>query len=279
MKRIALMGILILNLFWQACFTVRKSYDTSPGPCYSGQYASVSPVFTGTMRAVSYNIHWAKELETAIEELKQNESAHQADVILLQETHAGAAEVMSRSLGYNYVFYPPAMYRTDDLEFGNAVLSRWPILDHWKIVLPHENPTRRMFRIAVLAVLDVDGRQVLTGSVHTHTLMYGNEVRLDQVKHLVDNLDPSFELGIIGGDFNTDSDYIIREMELIFRRAGFIRATCDIGPTLKKDALGILALELDHIFVKGMQVISAGTMKNARASDHLPVWIQVKFMP
>lgn len=274
-KSVTTITALCLFGLGSACVTVKQSYDSIPGPSYSGNYAPGTPEFEGTLRAVSYNIHWAEKLETAVDDLGSMNALKDADVILLQEIHTSAADAIARRLKYNYVFYPTAMYR-QSLEFGNAVLSRWPIKEHWKVVLPHENPLRKMHRIAVLSVLEVGGQEVLVGNVHTHTLLFGNEVRLDQMEHVAENLDERFSFGIVGGDFNTDSEYIVREMERIFRRSGYVRATGDIGPTHKQDLLGLVDLELDHLFVKGMEVVSAGKAEDAAASDHLPIWLSVK---
>ncbi len=274
-KSVTTITVLCLFGLGSACVTVKQSYDSIPGPSYSGNYATGTPEFEGTLRAVSYNIHWAEKLETAVDDLESMNALKDADVILLQEIHTSAADAIARRLNYNYVFYPTAMYR-QSLEFGNAVLSRWPIKEHWKVVLPHENPLRKMHRIAVLSVLEVGGQEVLVGNVHTHTLLFGNEVRLDQMEHVAENLDERFSFGIVGGDFNTDSGYIVREMERIFSKAGYVRATGDIGPTHKQDLLGLVGLELDHLFVKGMEVVSVGKVADADASDHLPIWLSVK---
>ncbi len=274
-KRTVTITALCLSLLGAGCVSVEQSYDGSPGPSYSGNYATSQPEFQGTLRAVSYNIQWAEKLDAAVDDLSNTSALKNADVILLQEAHTSAAEAIARRLNYNYVFYPTAMYR-QSREFGNAVLSRWPIKEHWKVVLPHENPLRKMHRIAVLSVLDVAGSEVLVGNVHTHTMLYANAVRLDQMAHVADNLEKKYSFGIIGGDFNTDSGYIVREMERIFLRSGYTRATGDIGPTHKRDLLGIVDLELDHLFVKGMAVVSAGKAEDATASDHLPIWLSVK---
>jgi endonuclease/exonuclease/phosphatase family metal-dependent hydrolase len=274
-KSITTLTVIGLLGLGSACVSVKKSYDGIPGPSYSGNYALGTPDFAGTLRAVSYNIQWAEKLDTAVDDLAANHTLKDADVILLQETHTSAADSIARRLNYNYVFYPTAMYKKS-LEFGNAVLSRWPITEHWKIVLPHENPLRKMHRIAVLSVLNVRGVEVLVGNVHTHTLLFGNEVRLDQMESVAENLDDRFAYGIVGGDFNTDSRYIVREMERIFRKAGFTRATKNIGPTHKQDLLGLVDLELDHLFVRGMEVVAAGKVTDADASDHLPIWLSVR---
>lgn len=41
------------------------------------------------------------------------------------------------ALGMSWVYYPAIFRHRSDKDFGNAVLSRWPIIADKKIVLPH----------------------------------------------------------------------------------------------------------------------------------------------
>ena len=58
--------------------------------------------------------------------------------------------------------------------------------------------------------------------------------------------------------------------------AGFIRASEGIGYTAQEGPFGVIELELDHIFTKGMTVIDAGKVEATVASDHLPIWLIAK---
>jgi endonuclease/exonuclease/phosphatase (EEP) superfamily protein YafD len=49
-----------------------------------------------------------------------------------------------------------------------------------------------------------------------------------------------------------------------------------MGATQQLDPLGLLKFELDHIFSRGFEVMSAGKVKEAKASDHIPVWTVLK---
>ena len=92
----------------------------------------------------------------------------------------GAARV-ARALDMNLVYYPAVRHPSSDRDFGNAVLSRWPVLRHKKVILPHRGRFGKTQRIGVLAVIDVDGREVTVASVHLATpIEVGPDNRRDQ---------------------------------------------------------------------------------------------------
>lgn len=268
-------GILILIAV--SCTPVRESYTHPEGPRYMGQFVEETPEFDGHFKVVTYNIKLGKNLEQAIHELENEKGLKDADVIFLQEMDPDGVLEMAQRIKYDYIYYPAALHSTHDKGFGNAVLSMWPIIEHQKVVLPHEHPIRKMQRNAVFALLKVGELEVLTCSVHTELYIIGHESKMDQVEEVVKNIGESFNYVIIGGDFNTDTNYSVIGTERIFRKAGFRRATKGLGHTSRGDPLGILKWEFDHIYVRGFEVLDAGKYEEAEASDHLPVWTVLKF--
>jgi len=264
-------------LFIISCTPVRQSYTHPEGPRYMGQFVEVTPEFDGQFKVVTYNIKLGKKLEQAIDELRQEGGLRDADVIFLQEMDPDGVYEMAKRLQYDYIYYPAALHSTHEKGFGNAVLSKWPIKEFQKVVLPHEHPIRKMFRIAVFALLAVGETEVLTCSVHTELYIIGHESKMDQVEEVVQNIGDSFDHVIIGGDFNTDTVYSVLGTERIFRKAGFERANKGLGYTSRGDPIGILKWDFDHIYVKGFKVLDAGKYEEARASDHLPVWTLLEF--
>ncbi len=272
MKAKIAISVIILIVFIAKCTPVRKNYLLPEGPRYSGQFAREIPEFDGQVKVVTYNIKLGKKIEQAIKELSQREELQDADIILLQEMDPVGVERIALQLQYNFIYYPAVLHSKHDKEFGNAILSKWPIQNHVKVVLPHENPVRKMRRIAVFATLDMNEYEILTCSVHTEMYIIGHEKKLDQVEALVSNIEDRFHYVIVGGDFNTDMEYDVLKTEQIFQETGLIRATKGIGYTSQGDPLGILRWKFDHIFVKGFEVLNSGKFKEAQASDHLPVW-------
>jgi len=151
---------------------------------------------------------------------------------------------ISKYLDYNYLYYP-ASINGSGKDFGNAILSRWPIEKYKKVILPHESPWNKRRRIAVTGIINMGDTKILATSVHIETPVLETEYRIDQADSL---------LRSIPEDFKHKFDWV----------------TSNIGWT--KDFLSIKKVSLDHIFVKGMRQVESGKFTGTEASDHLPVW-------
>ena len=77
---------------------------------------------------------------------------------------------------------------------------------------------------------------------------------------------------IVGGDFNTGSTRRIRRVEDQFSAVGLKRVSEDAGATVAKYRVRSAA---DHIFARNLSKIASGTVEEAGASDHFPVWAQL----
>jgi len=259
-----------------SCIPVKQNYTNPEGPKFVGQFSGSPPHFTGRLRVVSYNIKYSRKIEEAILELGTFPQLKDVDILLLQEMDPEGVRAIAEKLRLNYVYYPAALHNQNEKGFGNAVLSPWPISRHLKVVLPHENPVRKMSRNAVFATLVMGDFEVLAVSAHTEHFILGSEQQLDQVGAVVDHIRKTNPYVVVGGDFNTESEYTVRETERRFRQAGFAAATMGIGRTAHGDPLGIYEFAVDHIFVKGFRVEASGKVEEARASDHLPVWTTLR---
>jgi endonuclease/exonuclease/phosphatase family metal-dependent hydrolase len=263
-------------LLFLSCQAVRVNYTDPEGPKFLGNLAGPPPVFSGTLKVVSYNIKLSRDIDQAIRELESIPQLSDPDVLLLQEMDPIGVRTIAERLRFNYVYYPAVIHSTHDKGFGNAVLSPWPITNHMKLILPHEHPVRKMNRNAVFATLSIADFQLLAVSVHTEVFILGNERRLDQVEAVVNHIGRTHDLVVVGGDFNTESGYTVRETERIFRKAGFSPATKGVGATAKGDPLGIIRFEMDFLFVKGLSATASGKAEEAGASDHLPIWATLR---
>lgn len=269
--RAAFLPILVCGALL-ACITVKEDYTHPQGPRYQGKYAESAPEFKGLLRVVTYNIKLGNELEQAVQEFRREPELMDADIIFLQEMDPAGVEILAKTLKYNYIYYPAAQWSANAKGFGNAVLSHWPILDHRKLVLPHQHPIRRMHRNAVFATLKVADHEILTCSVHTEVAVLAQEKRLEQSAALLKSISEHLPYVIVGGDFNTDTQYGVRETERMFRKSGFVWANKGIGPTARLDPLGLFEFEFDFIFIRGLDVREAGKIEGTKASDHFPVW-------
>jgi endonuclease/exonuclease/phosphatase family metal-dependent hydrolase len=255
-----------------ACHTTQNYLDPE-SPRFYGSFAKEGRRFADTLKVVSFNIKFSQEIDLAIRELSAAEPTRDADILLLQEMDEQGVERIAKALAYNYVYYPAGLHPHHNKNFGNAVLAKWPIANDKKILLPYEAPGTNTSRIAVAATVVIGELKILTYSVHTATIWQGEESRLKQANRVIESIPEQIDYVIVGGDFNTLMAESLMATEDSFYRKGLVRATKSVGRTVSRSPLKIA---LDHIFVKGMQVVEAGAFDASRASDHLPIWVKLK---
>jgi endonuclease/exonuclease/phosphatase family metal-dependent hydrolase len=246
-----------------------QNYLDPNGPRYSGEYADPDQAQQGSeLEVVTFNIKFAEQSDVAAEELGADPQLSGADVVLLQEMDAPGTDAIARHLHMNYVYYPGSVH-TNGRDFGNAVLSRWPIISDKKLILPHRNPKDGRIRIAVQATIASPRGDISAYSVHNETPWLGPRGRLEQVQAVLDDASASTSSVIAAGDFNTLDPGSVDETVALFRQAGFDWASSDVGATA-----GMFTL--DHIFVRRLAALGAGSV-GTKASDHRPSWAVVEF--
>jgi endonuclease/exonuclease/phosphatase family metal-dependent hydrolase len=265
--------VLLASLALISCGSIRNYLDPE-GPRLYGDYAGGAPDggTPDTVKVISYNVKFGKKIDAAIEELKTVPHLRLADIILLQEMDGDGVRIAADSLDLEYVYYPASIHRVHGKDFGNAVLSRWPIEDFRKILLPHSKPTDDQKRIAVGATVVAGNLRIRVFSVHTETFWMNYDKRLEQADSLVQAISKNYSHLVIAGDFNTPFGRNVRDVEEAFAASGFVRASSGIGWTARVLPYGLWKMELDHIFTKGFEVIEAGKFDEGRASDHVPIW-------
>ena len=243
-----------------------RDYPSATGPRHAGVPPGAVPrsrTDPETLRIVSFNIAFARHIEGAIALLASDPALRGADVILLQEMDAAGTQRVAQALGMWYVYYPAIFHRRTRRDFGNAVLSRWPIVDDAKLVLPHPSRYARTHRSATAATLRVGTARVRVYSTHLGTVAdIGSARRRDQLRAiLADAADQ--RVVVIGGDLNAG------DIGAVAEEAGYAWPTRD-GPRTTRFG------RWDHIFLKGLDspdTAASGTGVDTRGvSDHRPVW-------
>ena len=276
MKKFAPTLVLVAALLLQSCASVINFMDPN-GPVYQGSYAHVMQADTAEIKVVSYNIAWAKKASLATQELQHFPKIRGADIIFLQEMDMASVDLMARELGYNYIYHPGSIHNVNDKDIGNAILSRWQLTDGKKIIFPHKQSWNDRIRTATVATVHINDKRIRAYNVHTATIMMSEDKQLDQLESVVDDVRPNYDYVIIGGDFNTARPGSIKSVNALFVGAGFERATERAGFTAR--AFGLIPFTLDHIYIKGLDVVDCGTVEQAQASDHLPLWTTLRFEP
>ena len=219
-----------------------------------------------TLRVVSFNIEYARETRQAARILSTVPTLRDADVILLQEMTAQATKFLADSLHLRYVYYPAIYNRIMRRDIGNAILSRWPIVEDAKIILPSRSRYARTQRIATAVTIKVGDQRIRVYSTHFGTPAdLGWKGRVAQLTAILDDAS-SYPLVVIGGDMNN------KDIGRIAREHGYVWPTDTIP---RSNSFG----RLDHFFVRGLVMpgtMGVGTHRVPRTvSDHSPIWIRL----
>ncbi len=244
----------------------------------------------GEIKIVSYNIRWrgGDDLKRLIQTLRDDPEIGGAHVIGLQEVdrnrkrsgNVNAARLMAEELGMHYAWAAPPSdgKKRDDREAGEdetgvAILSRYPLSDVERIVLPHTGPGCRR-RAAVGATADVEGTPVRVYSVHAETRLEIAK-KTEQWRAAIDSLArrPGVRRAVVLGDFNSIKGKDVRAARKLFSESNFTTPFPDDKSTWKTF---VFKLKLDWLWLRGLSPASHGIAKGVKFSDHYPLWVRVK---
>lgn len=253
------------------------------------------------LRVVTLNIWnnqgpWAERLRLIRRELPTLD-AHLVglqEVLHLEGAPAGTpdqGQAIADGLGY-YVAYASAWHIGGGLQFGNALLSRWPIVEAQNFILPVEPDDET--RAVLFAAVDSPFGQIPVFVTHLSWQLHRSDVRQQQVAFIaqrvrelapVDGFPP-----VVMGDFNAEpeSDEIryLRGFNARLGRSVYF-ADCFAaagdgtpGYTYARDnPYALRAHEpnrrLDYVFVRGPDRQLRGEPLSARLCFHRPengVW-------
>jgi len=261
-------GAILLAVLAGGCAHT-TNYPDPAGPRFAGRHAVPDP--DPVLRVVTFNVQWGRQIDRVVDLLRAEAALRDADFMFLQEMDARGVEKLAAALGYDYVYYPAVFHPKAHQDFGNAVFSRWPILEDKKLVLPEMNRFRHMQRAVVGATVMVGDTPVRLYSVHLETMIgIDGPQRRHQVEALLKDaaLHPRV---VMAGDFNNRN-----QVGRLLTRAGYTWLTEHVGHTE-------LIWSWDHVFVRGLALAGPGRVGSVRdtrgASDHRPVWAELALPP
>jgi len=254
---------------------LHTGYAPSEIPVHRGRGVAGSPAPVDSLTVVSWNIQYSEQVAQALRELNKNPRLAAADILLLQEMEPTGSERIAKALGFHFVHGSASVNPHHGKLFGNAVLSRWPIVGDQVLILPHETLLTGHRRIAVAADIDLGGGRTLRAvSIHTATMVMDQDKRLAQARAAIDSLGGLEGRSLIGGDFNTVSEYEVTALRQVMRRLGQTTVRLPDGPTIRnrfKKLPGSVPV-LDHLFCRGLTAGVTGVERQTTASDHYPIW-------
>lgn len=221
------------------------------------------------LEVLTWNIH-AEDPDHLAEVIEESG----ADVVALQEVDVHrrrsgcvdqAAEI-AEALGMEAVFGANVDAGTQcggkDARYGDALLSRHPVLEWDHTLLPRRSGEQRGM---LEAVLDVDGRRVRLVSTHFE---YGSsKERKDQAEAVAAHLETSAEPVVVMGDLNGEpDDPALAPLRRVFADA-WEEAGAGDGYTNPSRSP---RRRIDYVFVRALAVDSVEVLAS-RASDHLAV--------
>lgn len=216
-----------------------------------------------SLRLVTFNIKYARRIDEAISVLQSDSLLRGADLLLLQEMDAEGTERIASALGMGYVYYPATRHLRTKRDFGNAILTRWPIVRDARLVLPHHSHFTFTQRIATAATIRVGHRLIRVYSVHLGTLGdIGPGERRNQLEVVIRDA-MAHPYVIIGGDMNSAG------VGPVARQHGYTWITA-------RNARTTILGRWDHFFTRGFDIVGeapTGVSHASRvASDHRAVW-------
>ncbi|HEY3221637.1 MAG TPA: endonuclease/exonuclease/phosphatase family protein [Gemmatimonadales bacterium] len=266
MKRRAIVTIVVTLAAGLTCRPM-TNYPSAVGPRFTAALPAPATTFAAdapmpALRVVTLNLKYARRVERAIYAFQSYAPLRGADIIMLQEMDAPATQRIAAALGMAYVFYPAGVHPRTHRDFGNAILSRWPITADQKLLLPHLGRLRHGQRIATVASIQVGTQTIRLYCLHLGTPSdIGWAKRRDQARAVLADA-AAYPLAIVAGDMNSHG--IGKE----FRDAGYLWPT-------EHDSFTTGVFNWDHIFLKGFSSPpeGAGVARDTlEISDHFPVW-------
>jgi endonuclease/exonuclease/phosphatase family metal-dependent hydrolase len=236
------------------------------------------------VRIMTYNLHngFNTKGKLNLEEIAQVIESNNPDIVGLQEVSrgwvvSGRADMLawlSQRLNMPYVFGPTA-----DPFWGNAILSRYPILAYSRYNLP----PRDLFilRGFTVALIDLgNGRQIKVIDTHFHHLEGQTDIRQLQTGAILTFISSIDNNNIvILGDLNAESSATEITM---FYQARFTDAAINMDPEHPELAYTFPSdkphQRIDYILVSSdlRTKIADVQVPSSTASDHLPVVAVIK---
>ena len=224
------------------------------------------------LRVVTFNVERGRRVEQAIAALLAHPDLRRADVIALQEMSGEGVGAVARALRMNSVYFPASREPRGGPDWGNAILSPWPLADATKLRLPHRSRLSRRARTATAARVLRPGGALRVYSTHLGSVWGTSESsRRDQAAAILADAAAAAEPVIVAGDFNSHG------LGRLFVEHGYCWPTRDVGPTVDRHSV-------DHVFARGLcgdgAAMRAGVAREVKdASDHRPVWALLEAPP
>ncbi|GED69042.1 endonuclease [Brevibacillus reuszeri] len=266
-----------MRKFWLPLVLLLLFIHFSQGTTLVHNFASSTPAVTSyyvdRLQVVTYNIRGCRDDQGHADPEKVVDALRplSADVIALQEvdntlprsSFVNQVAVIARSLNMNYAFAPSIDFLFGT--YGNAVLSKYPILHAASTPLPATREPRSLLDVT----LDWYGSPLHVYA--THLGVKASE-HPEQIKSLYSYLQKkSSETGVLLGDFNMYADNSLLDSVRSLLQDPLYEKHIVLGTLKSKQS----RKEIDHIFLSHDLQFLQATAPRIGPSDHYPVLMEI----
>ena len=238
---------------------------------YDGNDKSITEIMPA-IRVMTYNIHRGVNInnELDLDGIAEIIKRSGAEIIALQEVERFSVRTrfqdqigyIADKLSLNYVFGKSINILNG--QYGNAILSKYPIEEYEVRELPSEGEKRTLLR----ARLNVYGNKIFFYNTHLGLKQSERDMQVEEIIRIIGD-DKNF---MLAGDFNAILDRLGAIIESYKDCASF--ESNDSKATFEKEGLNE---RIDYIFVpKNFRVKEYDVLKSD-ASDHYPVVSTLEF--
>lgn len=243
-------------------------------------HSAVTSAESATLRVVTYNVHRCRGMDrrTRPDRVTAVLRDIKPDIIALQEVvgsgpnGASHIEEIGAGLGMGWVMAPARLLRGH--QFGNAILSRFPIVRHTEHDVSWRTcEQRRLQRVDI----DVESHHLRVYNVHLGTAILERRYQAQRVARIVTGRRRRNIAKLLVGDFNEWMKGLTTE--LLSSRLKSVDLSQYL--TRRRTYPGLFPImHLDHIYYSGpievVHVELARTRLSLVASDHLPLVADIR---
>lgn len=224
------------------------------------------------LRILSYNIRHCRGMngKVCIKAVASAIAGAHADLVGLQEVDyfnprsafTDQAAKLGSMLGMYHVYGPNVTWG-GVARFGNAILSRYPIISRKNYSLPSKGEQRGLLR----AEIQLNAQPVIILNTH---LGLNHQERLYQVAKILDIVRNTSGHLLLTGDLNAKPDSKeIACLQTVLRSGDLTGTELTFPSDYPK-------YKIDYIFYSNHWTLTETRVYNSQASDHLPLSVDVK---
>jgi len=268
---------LLLTFLSISTFAMPLVPDTSiPSPSEAvkilgdAEYKSLSPK---SIKILNWNIYKGSKKNWIRDYNRINDKY---DIITLQEivSKAPVENILSQDIQRQRVYAYSFKYEETNIYTGLVTLSKAKATTYEYRVTDDFEPIIATPKVSLYTTYPIHGEneELLVANIHSINFV-GQQAFENQLQQAKEEISKHDGPVVFAGDFNTWSVKRLLFLRKTMKSLGLnsVRFTPD---TRKK----VIGLALDHIFVRGLEVINSKSLDHIRSSDHVAMEVELKII-